>query len=332
LKRLSLPPLAFGNENAVEHHSAKDFGTIIESVFPGLDAYESIESKFFLSRTSRIDLGDSVVVSAAISPTHVERSRNESLIFMLPFAGQPDSYCEIQGNRVNWGMGLSGIFLPKTDYRTVGRGGFRTHLMWQLDSDRLIDTARVMFGRGELDLRLDRMRALPTAVAGRKTLDMFTSYLPLLRFYQFQPEVLKSLGVDDFLYRSSVALLLPEEFEKFGGEPPETGRLARHRVVRSLADQVVADLSASYSLTDLERISGLSARTLQTAFLECFNMSPTAWVKEQRLQRARELFRLRPDITVQAVASKTGFRSQATFFTAYRIRFGETPKAKRSDV
>jgi len=271
-------------------------------------------------------------VSAAISPTHVERSRNESLIFMLPFAGEPDSYCEIQGKRVNWGMGLSGIFLPKTDYRTVGRGGFRTHLMWQLDSDRLTKTAQLMFGSEVVDLRLDVMRALPTTVAGRKTLDMFVSYLPLLRLYQFQPEILKSLGVDDFLYRSSVALLIPEKFAKYDVDVPETGRLVRHKVARSLADQVIADLSASYSLTDLERISGLSARTLQTAFLECFNMSPTAWIKEQRLQRAREILRLRPDITVQALASKIGFQSQATFFTAYRVRFGETPKSNMNDV
>lgn len=55
---------------------------------------------------------------------------------MLPFSADADSLASVDGHEMHWGRG-TGMFLPQTDTRVIGRGGFRCHIMWQLEKDRL---------------------------------------------------------------------------------------------------------------------------------------------------------------------------------------------------
>jgi len=98
----------------------------------------------------------------------------------------------------------------------------------------------------------------------------------------------------------------------------------------SSLDRVVETIHASpdqpYSLADLCKIAGLSARSLQYAFQEQFDLTPRQFVRQVRLDKAFE------DLSnglgpVADVAYQVGFSNLGRFARAYQERFGELPSA-----
>lgn len=330
-KKTALPPLAFGNDIAIVHESAQHFSDLIERVFPGLNAYDPLNGRDgFRSKSAVLSLPHSKVVATAISPTYVDRNSNPLLTFMLPFATDAESLCSVDGRRMNWGRG-SGMFLPQTDARVIGDGGFRSHIMWQLEKDRLQATALAMLGGQQVDLDLDQARVLPNEISGVRTDATMHAVIPLLELHRKQPEMLANLGVEELIYRQSVMLLRPDLFIHPSAAPSQAEG-SPHRSARllgQLCEYILAHLSEPLTLTDLERISGLSARSLQLAFAAVHGCSPMAWIKEQRLQRVRAELLRKSDDPVEAIALAAGFQTMPSFFLAYKRRFGETPGATK---
>ena len=330
-RRTALPPLAFGGDVAIAHSSEREFTDLIDRAIPGMNAYESLVGRdAFRSRTAALRMPQVTVVAAAISPTLVDRRGNADLTFLLPYAGTDPSACRVgHGDAVSWGLGLGGILLPRTDEKVVGSGGFRSQVMWNLQPERLEQTARGMVGSDTSpDLRTDRLRLLPQQVAGAPTEALVQGLLPLLQVCRRKPGVLAGLGVEDLFYRLSVMLLRPDLFE----QPPAAAAGdagSRRRCLGPLCEYIVAHLSDTITLSTLERFSGLSARTLQLAFREVHGCSPMSWVREQRLQRVRRGLLGARHETVEALARAAGFQAMPPFFLAYRRRFGETPGQTR---
>lgn len=331
-KTNALPPLAFGQGSAVIHKDAKKFGDLIDSAFPGLNAYDPIGSiTSFRSTSVVIPLATSKVVSTAISPTIVDRKNNPSLTFIIPFAGTAESTYQTDGKTVRWGLGRGGLFIPSDDRHGVGAGGFRSLIMWQVALEKLQSTAMSMFSTMDpVNLHLDEPRLLPIEVAGVRTDISWQAMLPLLQIHQDRPDILNHLGVEDILYRHTVMLLRPDLFEKNLTNASDIKIKARSRkVLETLCECISEHLANRWTLTDLERLSGLSGRSLQLAFKSHFDTSPMGWIKEARLARVRQELLARPDLPVEAIAQATGFQSMPVFFKAYKERYGETPGRTR---
>lgn len=327
----ALPPLAFGLNAAIEHTNAKEFGDLIESAFPGLNAYEPIgDRNSFRTKSVAIPLETSKIMATAISPTVVDRKNNPSLTFILPYAGQVESSSQLDGELLRWG-GNRGVFLPSTDMRVLGTGGFRSHIMWQVQRDRLVATARTMLGVEEhVNLDLDRSRLLPFEVAGVRTDASWEAILPLLQLHREHPHILVQLGIEDMLYRHSVMLLRPDLFSVDSNKDVKSGKTRHYeQMLDRLCEYVAEHLYEAWSLTDLERVSGMSARTLQLAFNARYGKTPMGWIREVRLRRVHHQLLLHPDAPVEAIAQAAGFRTMPSFFRAYRGLFGETPGQTR---
>ena len=80
----------------------------------------------------------------------------------------------------------------------------------------------------------------------------------------------------------------------------------------------------AYSLGDLARFAGVSSRSLQTAFQRDLGVSPMAYLRQVRLERARQDLLLGRG-PVSEVAYHWGFSNLGRFATQYRARFGERP-------
>jgi AraC-like DNA-binding protein len=326
-KKNAIPLLAFGNDVAIVHESAQEFSDLIERVFPGMNAYDPLTDKSsFRSKSAVLELPQAKVVATAISPTHVDRKNNQALTFMLPFASHSQATAQVGDTKIDWGRG-TGVFLPKTDERVIGTGGFRSQILWQLEKGRLERTAMAMLGTHEhVDLDLDHARALPNEISGVRTDATMHAMIPLLDLHRNQPDLLVSLGIEDMIYRQSVILLRPDLF--FGQTEPTAVGLNSSRstaVIDQLCQFMLAHLSEPFTLSELERFSGLSARSLQTAFNSVFSCSPMAWLREQRLLRVRSELLKGTEVPVEAVAMASGFQTMPAFFLAYKKRFGETP-------
>lgn len=101
-------------------------------------------------------------------------------------------------------------------------------------------------------------------------------------------------------------------------------RQDRIRLQRAL-DVVEANLEASLSVQMIARQAGISASGLQRLFQAAEGKSIFEYVRERRLGHAFELL-ARGEASIQEAASAACYTSQANFATAFRKRFGKTPR------
>lgn len=99
-------------------------------------------------------------------------------------------------------------------------------------------------------------------------------------------------------------------------------------VLRRALDFVEANADLDIGITDIARAASASARAVQLAFRRELGTTPTAHLRQVRLERARAQLRdAEPGdgTTVTAVAARWGFAGTSRFAEQYRTAFGETP-------
>ena len=101
----------------------------------------------------------------------------------------------------------------------------------------------------------------------------------------------------------------------------------RHVAVVEVEAYIRDHLHESLTLVDLCRIGRLEVRALQYAFQEKFGVSPMAYLKLTRLDRARRLLLTadRRTTNVTSIALQIGFWHLSQFAQDYRTMFGESP-------
>lgn len=98
------------------------------------------------------------------------------------------------------------------------------------------------------------------------------------------------------------------------------------RQVRAVEDFVEANAERDLSIDDLVSVSGVSSRALFEAFRKFRGISPVAYVRLVRMNKAREdLRRAGESTTVTEVALRWGFSQLGRFAVQYRKTFGELP-------
>lgn len=126
------------------------------------------------------------------------------------------------------------------------------------------------------------------------------------------------------LERSLLTGMLVTQRHSYSEELFGDSRASSNRDVQRVVDLVESEPEAPYTVGDLARVAGVSSRSLQTAFQRDLGVSPMAYLRQVRLERARE------DLTlgrgpVSETAYHWGFTNLGRFATQYRARFGELP-------
>jgi AraC-like DNA-binding protein len=100
------------------------------------------------------------------------------------------------------------------------------------------------------------------------------------------------------------------------------------RAPRGALDRVVDEIERApdrgYTVADLARLAGISARSLQCAFHERYGISPMRYLRQVRLDRAHDNL-AQATGSVADVAYHWGFTNPGRFARAYHDRFGELP-------
>lgn len=139
------------------------------------------------------------------------------------------------------------------------------------------------------------------------------------------PALLEKMGLDDALYRLFALLMFPDRLQLEDNQARPVNYKERNLV--ELCEFIRANLEMRHPLTELERRSAMSSRTLQTAFLKKFGMSPSQWIMEQRLLEADKRLRNGRYESLLMLALDLGFHSGSHFSRAYKQRFGVTPRS-----
>ncbi len=323
----TLPSLAFGDPEKRRFSGVHEFGDALEQAgYVVHDLAVTRAAGTLAADVACVDL-PSVSLLAVASSAHrvvTERAGRFSLCFGSEGAGV------LSARQSSTPYHRSAAALMPAGPVEWRIDEFASDVEVSFDRDRVASTARTMLGLEAAEtlpgLNLDELRAITLhagVVDGRATL---LSLAIQADRYRTQPRVLAASGIEDQCLRYAVLILMPEAFQ--GWAVPAL-RPRERSAVNRLCEWLRAHLGSPITLTDMERISGLSARALQLNFQKRHGMTPIEWLREQRLLAARGLLAAATGssatLTVAMVADQTGFGSAHVLHRWYRKRFGETP-------
>ncbi len=134
-------------------------------------------------------------------------------------------------------------------------------------------------------------------------------------------------GVDpDEVIRAVVGLLVD------GQREPRSARSGSStQIVKAAIDSLEATGSWFPSIIELCTATNVSERRLRIAFVDCFDVPPSVFLRQRALAAASaEICRTRPEeATITEIAHAHGFRHMPSFARYHREAFGDLPSAVR---
>jgi AraC-like DNA-binding protein len=129
-------------------------------------------------------------------------------------------------------------------------------------------------------------------------------------------------SLDDFL----LSLILHGHPHNFSGELASPVRASTPRLVAA-AEQLLRERAEErVTMSDIASELGVSVRSLQLGFRESRKTTPSAFLRQVRLEVAhRALTEAAPSVSVMDVALESGFAHMGRFSAVYKAAFGETP-------
>jgi AraC family transcriptional regulator, ethanolamine operon transcriptional activator len=110
--------------------------------------------------------------------------------------------------------------------------------------------------------------------------------------------------------------------------PRQSARLTSAKIARICEDYARKWRYQNVTIADLCEASGVSERRVRSAFYECYQMSPTAYLRIIALNAVRRELVQGPHLrgAVSRAASDWGFWHLSRFAAQYRALFGESPR------
>ncbi|WP_188537207.1 helix-turn-helix transcriptional regulator [Kocuria dechangensis] len=196
-----------------------------------------------------------------------------------------------------------------------------------VDGAAVAEQARQLLGAESFHLQFTGTRPVSPVMA-RYWLDTLAH---LHRDLLPNRQVMSSPLIRSEMVRSLITALLhtfPNTFLT-GPAVPEASGAAPAAIRRAVAF-VDAHFDESIGLAQIAGAARMSPRGLQAAFRRELGTTPTAYLREARLEAAhRDLLAADPTTgaTVEAVAARWGFAHRGRFAAAYRERFGHAPSS-----
>ena len=135
----------------------------------------------------------------------------------------------------------------------------------------------------------------------------------------------QGIGSMEELLMSTLLLLQPSNHHAHLVLPSEP---AGRRVVRGALDYIEAHLREKITMADIAGGVHMSIRAIQQGFREELGTTPMLYLRDRRLERAREDLtdaETTDGVTVTDVAERWGFTHLGSFAVLYRKRWGESP-------
>jgi transcriptional regulator GlxA family with amidase domain len=131
------------------------------------------------------------------------------------------------------------------------------------------------------------------------------------------------------LLRAHAAEILVHALLSEGGQVELEPLADRKRMrLQSVKDQIDADLSYPWSISELARRAGLSRRSFNQKFQIAYGESAIEYLRNKRLDAARAIL-IHQRVSVTEAAYRVGYAHSANFATAFRRRFGYSPSRCR---
>ncbi|WP_194269907.1 AraC family transcriptional regulator [Candidatus Methylospira mobilis] len=322
-KAKKLSALPFGDRNSLSGLSLDSAAESISLGFSGDYDIAPLSAEIH-HKTTAINIGEMHILAGALTPFLVKGDRLPFTSLGIPTSGQ----CCVTANKRKYYQrtGHTAFLLSSGRSETVTGDGY-AGVYFDVQKSRLEHTLRAMTGlestRKFVNSAHEQDREVPLRAAGISFDKLLRSYFAQIDLLQDQPQALALLGLDDTLYRTFAMMLLPELFLI---DNSKSNKKVDQRNLEQVCNYIQANLDKPLALSELEHISGLSARSLQYGFQRRFGCTPTQWIREQRLTLAHNRLKLATSCDrVTGIALSCGFTHMGVFGRDYYVRFGERP-------
>ncbi|GGH70212.1 AraC-like DNA-binding protein [Filimonas zeae] len=89
------------------------------------------------------------------------------------------------------------------------------------------------------------------------------------------------------------------------------------------------DITRHITIPNLARMVGTNSRDLKTDFVKVFSIPPGQYLQYERMKTAKLLLLSEPQLTVNEIAVRTGFKNAASFDPVFKDNVGITPSEWR---
>jgi len=99
-------------------------------------------------------------------------------------------------------------------------------------------------------------------------------------------------------------------------------------VLRRTCEYMASRLAEDLSLSEVADVGGLSPGHFSFAFKRSMGVPPHAWLRRQRIERAKDLLRS-PELNLASVSAAVGYANQSAFGVAFKKETGVSPAGWR---
>ncbi|MDQ0506627.1 helix-turn-helix domain-containing protein [Xanthobacter agilis] len=318
--KTTLYPLLFGNRTKVQVWSVLQMQEQMQRALGWHAEYNAIgDSAAFTTQQSSVVVNGLKITALTHTPIRTRVDANELTFFMPVDGGAIQS--RVNGEHVRRDPTRDALLAPEGE--RIGTGSSRSLVVAKRGKARVLETARAMLSD---DARLDLER--PTVLSldmGEMNFDLLLrSACKALDACQMNGQAAAAVGLDDLFYRTICAMMLRGRLFPETAKTPATSGIMGS--LEQTCQYIAAHLDNRISMTELEQISGLSTRSLQYAFQKRFGCTPITWIRNERLNAARDrLMAANEDTTVTNVALAFSFTNLGNFSKYYLDKFGEYP-------
>lgn len=321
----TLPRLAFGDAGAWISRNCREAEEKVGLRIASLEGYEPDGNRDeFGIKLAHVNINGLILTAQASSPTKLRVGTSRDLHVVIPLVGGANTITA--DRQYLWRAGES-IALFAAGRQFLGLSERKSVISAKLDPARF----RQIFDAMTPGLRqfnvaeILRTRLLNLQYGEVNFTSLFWKFATLVDSVLPNERAAGILGLDDVFYRHLALMLAPDLF--FSEDNTVEKTIACSQAPIDLVCDAVRDLTNDpLTLTGMEKLSGLSARSLQYAFQKRFGCSPMAWQRRERLYLANTLLISSDDTQdITSICYLTGFSTPSKFSEYYRRQFGESP-------
>lgn len=325
LPKQKLPLLSFGES---KKHAGSSTADLMQKLkFIGLelaiDAAASTSTQFSY-KIATINLNGLKLAALSTSPYRFKIKNTDDILLIIPFVGR--GKIETANESYEWQSSDVALLIPTSaTYSAVA--SLSSTLIITIDPVRIALSANTMQSSEEkVDWKntFSSVRKISMQVHNLLIDQVFHQLCALIDLLEESPKFLGKSSLDESFYRAIALALLPEVLGKVS-DAAETRKYARRKLDR-LCLYIKAHIENEFTLADLDRLSGMSRRSLHYEFQKRYLCTPMQWIRTERLRQAHhKISRAKLSTTVTSLAIACGFSSPVTFVNHYKKQYGEHP-------
>lgn len=320
----NIPQLVFGDCNAEKFNNPGEFGSTINKYAPRVRSVSGLGTQNdFKSKFHSVVVNKTRMMAFSHSSLYVEKCEEDDCRIWVPLMGE--HYHNNEHGTYRLVESESILFDQSHDKSIKSTRG--SSVVIHIDVPRLNGTINAMNGSAQdtdNDLKTDGSTILPLFMCGISFNQIFLNIFNQVDQLNGQPNALAMSGIDEIVYRTIVLMMNKNLLdEKHLNDRKDLGVRTE---IRRLCDYLKTHLEDPINLTVMEKVSGLSSRSLQYGFRKYFGCRPCEWLRNERLNLAKlKLTSSNDNMNITTLVYDLGFPSASLFSKYYKEKFGERP-------